>query len=111
MFVLNVIDGCIPSDMAVGTREQVEEERRLLYVAMTRARQHLHLMQPMRLFRSHQHRHGDGHVLTLRSRFIPEGILDMFERRTHGNAGYQPVPATRSLIRVDVAARMREMWE
>jgi DNA helicase-2/ATP-dependent DNA helicase PcrA len=60
-FVLNVIDGCIPSDMAVGNREQVEEERRLLYVAMTRARQHLHLVQPMRLFRSHQHRHGDGH--------------------------------------------------
>jgi hypothetical protein len=51
-------------------------------------------MQPMRLFRSHQHRHGDGHVLTLRSRFIPEDILDMFERRTHGNAGYQAVPAT-----------------
>jgi len=111
VFILNVIDGCIPSDMSVGTREQVEEERRLLYVAMTRARQHLHLMQPMRLFRSHQHRHGDGHVLTLRSRFIPESILDMFERRAHGNAGYQPVPATRPLIRVDVAARMREMWE
>jgi len=111
VFILNVIDGCIPSDMSVGTREQVEEERRLLYVAMTRARQHLHLMQPMRLFRSHQHRHGDGHVLTLRSRFIPESILDMFERRAHDNAGYQPVPATRPLIRVDVAARMREMWE
>ena len=81
------------------------------YVAMTRARQDLHLMQPMRLFRSYQHRHGDGHVLTLRSRFIPEGIRDMFERRAHGDAGYQLVPATRPLIRVDVAARMREMWE
>jgi DNA helicase-2/ATP-dependent DNA helicase PcrA len=111
VFVLNVIDGCIPSDMAVGTREQVEEERRLLYVAMTRARQHLHLMQPMRLFRSHQHRHGDGHVLTMRSRFIPENILDMFERRAHGHAASQPVPATGPSIRVDVAARMREMWE
>ena len=65
----------------------------------------------MRLFRSHQHRYGDGHVLTLRSRFIPEGILDMFERRAHGNAGYQPLPGTGPSIRVDVAARMREMWE
>ena len=44
MFVLNVIDGCIPSDMAVATREQVEEERLSPYVAMTRARQDLHLM-------------------------------------------------------------------
>jgi len=43
VFVLNVTEGCIPSDMAAGSREQIEEERRLLYVAMTRARQHLHL--------------------------------------------------------------------
>ena len=71
VFVLNVIDGCIPSDMAVGSREQIEEERRLLYVAMTRARQHLHLVQPMRFFRSHQHRHGDGHVLAMRTASSP----------------------------------------
>ena len=80
VFLLNVVDGCIPSDMAVGNREQIQEERRLLYVAMTRARQHLHLIQPMRLFRSHQHRLGDVHVLTMRSRFIPDGLLDLFER-------------------------------
>jgi DNA helicase-2/ATP-dependent DNA helicase PcrA len=109
--VLNVIDGCIPSDMAVSSREQVEEERRLLYVAMTRARQHLHLVQPMRLFRIHQHRHGDGHILAMRSRFIPDGILDRFERQAHGEAGHRVASATGSPIRVDVAARMREMWD
>ena len=38
MFVLNVVDGCIPSDMATGSAEEIEEERRLLYVAMTRAK-------------------------------------------------------------------------
>src|SRR5258707_11582345 len=90
VFVLNVIDGCIPSDMAVGSREQIEEERRLLYVAMTRAREHLHLVQPMRLFRGHQHRHGDGHILTMRSRFLPDSILDVFERRTHCRAAEGP---------------------
>ena len=63
VFVLNLTDGCIPSDMAVGTREQIEEERRLLYVAMTRARQHLHLVHPSRFFRTHQHRYADGYVL------------------------------------------------
>jgi DNA helicase-2/ATP-dependent DNA helicase PcrA len=46
VFVLNITDGCIPSDLAAGSPEQIEEERRLLYVAMTRARQHLHLVQP-----------------------------------------------------------------
>jgi DNA helicase-2/ATP-dependent DNA helicase PcrA len=111
VFVLNVIDGCIPSDMAVGSREQIEEERRLLYVAMTRARDHLHLVQPMRLFRGHQHRHGDGHVLAMRSRFIPDGILDAFERRAYGRALEAPTSAEGSPIRVDVAARMRAMWD
>ena len=43
VFVLNVVDGCIPADLGVGTKEDVEEERRLLYVAMTRAKDALHL--------------------------------------------------------------------
>ena len=38
VFVLNVVDGCIPSDLAAGSDAEIEEERRLLYVAMTRAR-------------------------------------------------------------------------
>jgi DNA helicase-2/ATP-dependent DNA helicase PcrA len=111
VFVLNVIDGCIPSDMAAGSREQVEEERRLLYVAMTRAKEHLQLIQPMRLFRSHQHRHGDGHILAMRSRFIPDGILDAFERRAQGRAVQAFGTVTGSPVRVDVAARMRAMWD
>jgi DNA helicase-2/ATP-dependent DNA helicase PcrA len=111
VFVINVIDGCIPSDMAVGSREQIEEERRLLYVALTRARQHLHLVQPMRLFRSHQHRHGDGDILAMRSRFIPEGILHLFERRAQADAVHGSAVAAASAIRVDVRARMREMWD
>jgi DNA helicase II / ATP-dependent DNA helicase PcrA len=84
VFVPNVTDGGIPSDMAVGSPEQIEGERRLLYVAMTRARQHLHLIQPLRFFRTHQRRHADGHVLSMRSRFIPDGILDFFTRRARG---------------------------
>jgi DNA helicase-2/ATP-dependent DNA helicase PcrA len=110
VFVLNVTDGCIPSDMAVGTREQIEEERRLLYVAMTRARQHLHLVQPSRFFRTHQHRHADGHVLAMRSRFIPDGILNLFERRARSRGGHASASKSESQIRINLAARMREMW-
>jgi DNA helicase-2/ATP-dependent DNA helicase PcrA len=65
----------------------------------------------MRLFRSHQHRHGDGHVLAMRSRFIPDGILHLFERRAHGRAAQALGLASGSPIRVDVAARMRAMWD
>jgi DNA helicase-2/ATP-dependent DNA helicase PcrA len=62
VYVLNVVDGCIPSDMASGSAAQIEEERRLLYVAMTRAREQLHLVQPQRFFASEQHRFGDRHL-------------------------------------------------
>jgi DNA helicase-2/ATP-dependent DNA helicase PcrA len=111
VFVLNVIDGCIPSDMALGSPEQTEEERRLLYVAMTRARQHLHLVQPMRLFRSHQHRYGDSHVLACRSRFIQDDLLPLFARRAHGESEYRVAQVSPSARRVDVNARMRHMWD
>src|SRR5206468_4777956 len=72
--VLNVIDGCIPSDMSTGSSEEIEEERRLLYVAMTRAKDHLHLMLPQRFYVHQQTAHGDLHVYASRSRFIPHAI-------------------------------------
>jgi superfamily I DNA/RNA helicase len=50
--VLNVMDGCIPSDLGVGSTPEIEEERRLLYVAMTRAKDQLHLMVPQRSSRT-----------------------------------------------------------
>jgi len=77
---------------------------------MTRARQHLHLVQPLRFFRSHQHRHTDGYILSMRSRFIPDGILDVFERHTHSADTFPSPSQSQSRIRVDVAAKMREMW-
>jgi DNA helicase-2/ATP-dependent DNA helicase PcrA len=109
VFILNAADGCIPSDMATASPDQIEEERRLLYVAMTRARDQLHLVHPHRFFRREQHRYGDGHVYTPRTRFIPDSILERFERRTCG--GVHPVDrAGESTPRVDVGARLRDMW-
>jgi DNA helicase II / ATP-dependent DNA helicase PcrA len=71
VFVLNVVDRCIPSDLGAGTTAEIEEERRLLYVAMTRARDSLHLVVPQRLFTHGQHAQGDRHVYASRTRFIP----------------------------------------
>jgi ATP-dependent DNA helicase UvrD/PcrA len=111
VFILNLVDGCIPSDMATGKPEQIDEERRLLYVAMTRAREHLHLVQPRRFYRTQQHRHGRGHVLAPRSRFLPDEILGLFTRV----AGSQPSPTADGhpagpAPRVDIAIRLRDMW-
>ena len=113
MFVLNATDGCIPSDMAAGKPEQIEEERRLLYVAMTRAREHLHLVHPQKMFIRQQHRHGDRHVYTPRTRFIPDLILDRFEQTSYSPLRDADAKAgARSAVRtrVDVAARLRARW-
>ena len=65
--------------MATGSGEEIEEERRLLYVAMTRAKDDLHLLLPQRFFVHQQARNGDRHVFASRSRFIPAGIAERFE--------------------------------
>jgi DNA helicase-2/ATP-dependent DNA helicase PcrA len=111
VFVLNVVDGCIPSDIGTGTTAEIEEERRLLYVAMTRAKDSLHLITPQRFFTHGQPSQGDRHVYASRSRFIPGSLLPLFESTTW------PVLATEldrqaaiGQVRIDVGARMRSMW-
>jgi DNA helicase-2/ATP-dependent DNA helicase PcrA len=112
VFVLNAVDGCIPSDLAAGSSAELEEERRLLYVAMTRAKDDLHIILPQRFFTHGQHAYGDRHVYAARTRFIPNGVLGFFEQTTW------PLAATASpagqkadpVVRVDVGARMRGMW-
>ena len=111
VFVLNVVDGCIPSDLGTGTTAEIEEERRLLYVAMTRAKDTLHLITPQRFFTHGQPSMGDRHIYACRSRFIPGSLLPLFESMTW------PIPATEvakqveiSQVRIDVGARMRIMW-
>ncbi|MEZ2132219.1 MULTISPECIES: ATP-dependent helicase [unclassified Sinorhizobium] len=111
VFMLNVVDGCIPSDLAVGTTAEIEEERRLLYVAMTRARDGLDLVVPQRFFTHGQNAQGDRHVYASRTRFIPATLLQFFEV-----CGWPQVKAETAAsqqarqIRVDVGARMRGMW-
>ena len=67
VFVLNVVDGCISSDLSTGTTAEIEEERRLLYVAMTRAKDDLHLVVPQRFFTRQQNAQGDRHVYASRT--------------------------------------------
>jgi DNA helicase II / ATP-dependent DNA helicase PcrA len=104
VYVLNTVDGCIPSDMATSSEGEIEEERRLLYVAMTRAREHLYLMQPLRFYVR-----GDRHIYAPRTRFLPDELLSHFEPRTthHAPAGTVDVP---SVARIDVAGKLRELW-
>ena len=111
VFVLNVVDGCIPSDLGTGTADEIEEERRLLHVAMTRAKDNLHLIVPQRFFTSGQNGLGDRHVYASRTRFIPAALLPLFERITWPIATPEALSRVDARqVRLDIGARMRSMW-
>ena len=111
VFLLNVTDGSFPSEFATGKPKQIEEERRLMYVAMTRARQSLTLVAPMRFHVTQQRRNGDKHVYGARSRFVTEQLLATMKQCWHGHReDSAPERGLRSGPVIDVAARMREMW-
>ncbi|WP_298379813.1 ATP-dependent helicase [uncultured Bradyrhizobium sp.] len=110
VYVLNVVDGCMPSDLGAGTSAELEEERRLLYVAMTRAKDDLHLMVPQRFFVHGQAAKGDRHMYASRTRFIPERLLPMFERTTWPRAAAAQATSATRAPPIDIGARMRGMW-
>jgi len=110
VYILNAVDGCLPSDLATGTSAEIEEERRLFYVAMTRAEDHLHVIVPQRFFVHGQRSNGDRHMYASRTRFIPSALLDRFEccawpLATPGQSSAKPARAP-----VDIRARVRRSW-
>ncbi len=109
--ILNCVDGCIPSDMATGSADQIEEERRLLYVAMTRARDELTLLVPQRFYVHHQSANGDRHMYAMRSRFLTAEICTHFEMQTWPQNSGAERPAHQSgSTKVDLSAVLRESW-
>lgn len=110
VFMLNVVDGCIPSDLGAGTTAELEEERRLLYVGMTRARDSLALITPQRFFTHGQNAHGDRHIYASRTRFIPSALLELFELKSWPKVSATTGEQSARKVRIDVGAKMRGMW-
>jgi DNA helicase II / ATP-dependent DNA helicase PcrA len=112
VFLLNAVDGCIPSDLSSGTTEEVEEERRLLYVAMTRARDQLELIIPQRFYVHQQPKNGDQHLYATRTRFVPSSLLALFEPQAWPSAPAQAGPRRQPApeARIDIGARLRARW-
>jgi len=88
--LIHVSDGNIPSDLATGSEAEIEEERRLLYVAMTRARDALYLYFPLRYYNRPRGR-GDRHSYAQLTRFIPPEDWHYYERE--GSHQSTPVDA------------------
>ncbi len=111
VFILNVADGNFPSEFSTGRSEQIEEERRLLYVAMTRAKNDLHLIAPLKYYVTNQPKNGDRHVYGAKSRFLTATVMAKLDAITWPDEVDQ-TGHTRSAgkARVNVARKLRSMW-
>ncbi len=110
VYVLNVSDGNFPSEFSTGKPEMIEEERRLLYVAMTRARNELHLCAPLKYAITQQPKAGDAHVYGAKSRFMTDKVLESCERISLRNMRGVENLREDETATVDVVAQLKEMW-
>jgi DNA helicase-2/ATP-dependent DNA helicase PcrA len=105
--IIHAADGMIPSDMSTGDKDEIEEERRLFYVALTRARDNLYVYFPLRFYRRPRGL-DDAHHFAQLTRFLPEPIHSLFERRTAGEVSSLNPPSPK---RAPVDALLSALWE
>ena len=113
VYLLHVADGTFPSEYSADSDAALDEERRLMYVAFTRAKNALDVVSPLRYYVTEQHRHGDRHVYGATSRFLTPAVMRCFDAVTDASV---PARACASGVvaagpRVDLAAGARALWQ
>jgi DNA helicase-2/ATP-dependent DNA helicase PcrA len=83
VFVIWMTDGMFPSNRSLESEEAIEEERRLFYVAVTRARDELYLTYPSLRLNA-----GYGEMLQRPSRFLAEVPKELLEEWQVGGASW-----------------------
>jgi DNA helicase-2/ATP-dependent DNA helicase PcrA len=86
VYVLHASDGNIPSDMATNTPEQIEEERRLFYVALTRAKRNLYVYFPQEYAHGRWGKYSDRHSFAQLTRFVTENVKDYLDCKVAGTS-------------------------
>lgn len=111
VFLIHAADGCLPSDMSTGSDEEIEEELRLTYVAMTRARDFLYVTWPFRYYHKWS-RYTDRHSYAQLCRFFSEDVCSTLDAVTLDQPGAEDdeVNVTSDGDR-DIAAKIRASWE
>ena len=110
VYVIHAADGNIPSDMATGSVEEIEEERRLFYVACTRAKDWLYVCFPLRYYKSPWN-HTDAHGYAQLTRFLADGPRDAFHDEPGGSGdGHVDEPADPAVSGEALRGRLRAMW-
>jgi DNA helicase-2/ATP-dependent DNA helicase PcrA len=109
VYLIHAADGCLPSDMAAGSAEEIEEERRLAYVAMTRARNFLYVTWPLRYY----HRRSaftDRHSYAQLCRFISDDVQASMDPVTVAGDEAEEMPCAGDAAG-RITDRIRGMWE
>jgi DNA helicase-2/ATP-dependent DNA helicase PcrA len=104
VFLIWAVDGWFPSSRAVDDPDELEEERRLMYVALTRARDELAVVYPMQVYGS---RRGADYSIDQLSRFLDRGVRATMQRIVVEEPGDVPPPETPAAPAIDLRAIMR----
>ena len=110
VFLIHATDGILPSDLATGDARQIEEERRLLYVACTRAKDWLYVLFPLRYY-YRKHRFGDAHGYAQLTRFITPEVKEQFEPLTVTRPDSEDQLDSGPIKATDIRKNIRSMWE
>ena len=108
VYLIHAADGCLPSDMATGSAEELEEERRLTYVAMTRARDFLYVTWPLRYYHKCFKR-GDEHSYAQCCRFLTEDVRQTMDE-VKSKLVAIPDETASTIAPRDIGAQVRSMW-
>ncbi|HEY7393737.1 MAG TPA: ATP-dependent helicase [Gemmatimonadaceae bacterium] len=108
VFVIWAVDGWFPSSRSLEDEEQLEEERRLMYVAMTRARNHLAVTYPLNVYAT---RRGQDYSIDQLSRFVDRGVREKMQRVVpadgSGSAPVDPALPPQQEPAIDLRALLR----
>ncbi|MEX1033892.1 MAG: ATP-dependent helicase [Cellvibrionaceae bacterium] len=112
VYILNVVDGNFPNEYATENQPALEEERRLLNVAITRAQRELHLLQPLRFWMPEQQRYGGKHVYGAKSRFLTDGVCGTLEQVPYPDTRLSEVDIAKGEeVLADIKGKVLGMWE
>jgi len=110
VYLIHAVDGFLPSDMSTGTREEIEEERRLAYVALTRAKDYLYITRPLRYYHK-WYALGDAHSYAQLSRFFTDDVLRTVEKVALDQPPEERVAPDLDDVEIRVQQMLRDMWD
>jgi len=109
VYLTHAADGFLPSDMSTGSQDEIEEELRLTYVALTRARDFLYVIWPLRYYFK-WYALTDAHSYAQRCRFFTDDVVTSMDEV---HLEYDPGDdvAMNMDAGVDIANKIRGMWD